>query len=233
VIALYGVLLASLAGSVHCTAMCGPFVCVYAGVGRSPGTARSHVAYHLGRLLSYALLGALAGSLGRSADQLGLLVGISRGAAIFAGALMVGWGVSTILAARGAASFPRAPWATLRLPLGALLARLRGRPAIVRAGATGLLTTLLPCGWLYTFVAAAAGSGSAVGGVATMAIFWLGTLPALTVLGAVAQRLAGRFGPRLPVAAASLVVLLGLLTIAGRMGFMPTLAPDLAHSSAH
>lgn len=230
--ALLGVLLASLGGSVHCAGMCGPFVCVYAGLGRGKMRGAAQVAYHGGRLVSYTILGAAAGSFGLAADRLGVLVGVSRGAAVLAGTLMVAWGVSAILTASGVALPWRGTTRMIRSPLGALLGRLRGRPAAVRAGATGLLTTLLPCGWLYAFVAAAAGSGSALGGIATMAVFWLGTLPALTVLGALTQRLAGRYGQRLPIAAASLVVILGLLTIAGRMGLMPAIVPAVAHADA-
>ncbi|MGH7696815.1 MAG: sulfite exporter TauE/SafE family protein [Gemmatimonadaceae bacterium] len=229
--ALLGILLASLAGSVHCSGMCGPFVCLYAGLGNGPSNRWLHVAYNGGRLLSYLMLGALAGALGAGADRLGVLVGISRAAALLAGALMILWGMNTILTARGVTLPWRRLTRTLRSPLGGLLGQLGRQPPLVRAGATGLLTTLLPCGWLYAFVAAAAGSGNALSGIATMGMFWLGTLPALTALGAVTQRLAGRYGPRIPVAMASVVVLLGVLTIAGRVGLMPSLALPVAHVS--
>lgn len=230
---LLGILIASLAGSVHCAGMCGPFVCVYAGLNGGPGRGAAHAAYHAGRLVSYAVLGAIAGSLGLAANRLGLLVGVSRGAAFVAGTLMIVWGVSAILTARGVVLPWRRNARHVRSPFAALLSRVRGRSPAVRAGATGLLTTLLPCGWLYAFVAAAAGSGSALGGVVTMSVFWLGTLPALTVLGIVAQRVAGRYGSRLPIAAASFVVLLGLLTIAGRMGWVPALGPGMGDPGAH
>jgi hypothetical protein len=228
VTALISVLLASLAGSVHCAGMCGPFVCVYAGLATGHGRGWLHVAYHGGRLASYMTLGAFAGALGAGANALGGLLGVSRAAALLAGVLMVWWGTHTILAARGVVLWRRTGH-TLRSPLGAVLQRLRGRPPVIRAGATGLLTTLLPCGWLYAFVAVAAGSGSAPAGIATMAVFWLGTLPALTAVGALTQRLAGRYGRRLPVVMASLVVALGILTIAGRLGVVPPLPLSSAH----
>jgi sulfite exporter TauE/SafE len=229
VTALLGVLFASLVGSVHCAGMCGPFVCVYAGLGNGKSNRSLHVAYNGGRLLSYLALGAAAGALGAGADRLGVLVGVSRAAALLAGALMVLWGTSTILTARGITLPWRRLTRSLRTPLGPLLGRLRERAPLVRAGATGLLTTLLPCGWLYAFVAAAGGSGNALSGMATMAMFWLGTLPALTALGALTQRFAGRYGPRLPMVMASVVVVLGVLTIAGRVGLMPSLSLPVAH----
>jgi sulfite exporter TauE/SafE len=58
----------SLLGSVHCAAMCGGFVCLYSGSGPARHTgAAPHVAYNAGRLVSYLLLGAIAGSVGRCA----------------------------------------------------------------------------------------------------------------------------------------------------------------------
>ena len=51
------VLAASLLGSPHCAAMCGGFVCFYAGAGRAHRAGRRHVAYNAGRLVSYVLLG--------------------------------------------------------------------------------------------------------------------------------------------------------------------------------
>ena len=78
-----GVLTASLLGSMHCAGMCGGFVCFYAtgADGRAGGTG-SHVAYNVGRLVSYLVLGLLAGVLGQGLDRVGGLVGLSRGAAV-------------------------------------------------------------------------------------------------------------------------------------------------------
>ena len=59
-----------------------------------------------------------------------------------------------------------------------------------RGAATGLLTTLLPCGWLYAFVITAAGTGNALAGAGLMATFWVGTLPMLTIVGIGVRKLA-------------------------------------------
>ena len=215
------VLTASLLGSPHCAGMCGPFVCFYA-VGQRSGLA-PHVAYNIVRLVSYVTLGALAGAVGAQLDTAGQLAGISRAAAVLSGLLMAGWGVSRIAAelrirvssvglrAAGTGPLP------LQQALGAVMLRMRAQPPVVRAGATGLLTTLLPCGWLYAFVVTAAGTGSALTGMAVMATFWIGTLPALVAVGAGVQRLAGPLARRLPLASAMVLVALGLLSISGRL----------------
>ena len=69
--AIFAILVASLLGSVHCAGMCGGFVCFYAAGART--TLATHVAYNLGRLVSYLLLGVMAGLVGMSVDRAGAL----------------------------------------------------------------------------------------------------------------------------------------------------------------
>lgn len=227
---LVAVLAASLLGSVHCAAMCGGFTCLYAA-GRVPGSGPAHpgrastalplVAYNAGRLVSYLILGAVAGSIGGSIDHLGALARVSRLAAIVSGALLAIWGANTLLAALGLRSTqPGAP-RFVQVVMGGLLLRLRGYSATVRGAATGLLTTLLPCGWLYAFAATAGGTGNVRDAMLVMTAFWLGTLPVMVTIGASAQRVFGAFQRRLPLVAAGVAVLLGVLTMLGRLSVRP------------
>ena len=223
---LLSVLAASLLGSVHCAAMCGGFVCMYAGTGarkdsaRSPGY-RAHAAYNGGRLISYVILGAIAGSLGYGVDRVGAIAQVGRLAAIVSGALMVAWGASTLLSALGVRVPRMGASRRIQVLFANLLVGLRGRSPAVRSAATGLLTTLLPCGWLYAFVATAGGTGRATHGMLVMLFFWLGTLPVMTAVGAGAQGLFGSFRRRLPMVSAGVAVVLGLLAIAGKMTVRP------------
>jgi sulfite exporter TauE/SafE len=130
---------------------------------------------------------------------------------------MVAWALATIAATFGARTpGTLAPEWTKRALGGALLA-MRDRPPTVRAALTGLLTTLLPCGWLYAFAATAAGSGSVAGGALVMAVFWAGTVPMMLGVGLGAQRLLSPVARRLPVVGAVAVLVLGLLSISGKM----------------
>jgi sulfite exporter TauE/SafE len=224
---LLPVVLASVLGSVHCAGMCGGFVAAYAGDGAHRGMA-SHLAYNAGRLVTYTALGALAGALGGALDLAGQSVGLGRVAALFTGVTLVVFGVARLW--RGPrlitlrASAPRGP---LRV-LGALLARVHAQPRALRALLLGLGTTLLPCGWLYSFVAVAAGSGSAVHGGALMAAFWLGTLPALLGVGLSFGWVGARLRAHLPRIAALSSVLLGLVTLGVRA--LPTSLDPPHHS---
>ena len=172
--------LAGLAGgATHCAAMCGPFVLAQAAamadrtaiggmLQRLSGAALAP--YHLGRVLGYGVLGALAG---------GVIGAISLG---------TGWRVVLAVAAllmfaqasaRLAALLPRL--AAPRLPdvLEARLGLLLAAPSGLRGVALGLLLSALPCGLLYGALAGAAATGSALGGALAMVSFVAGTVPAL------------------------------------------------------
>jgi sulfite exporter TauE/SafE len=219
--------------------MCGGFVCLYAGAGspRHEQGARSgargmapHMAYNGGRLVSYLVLGAMAGSLGHGVDRIGSVAGIGRLAAIVAGALMVVWGGSTLLAALGVRMAHAAAPRRLQAILTSLLVRFRGKSPVVRGAATGLLTTLLPCGWLYVFVATAGGTGRLPDALAVMFFFWLGTLPMMVAVGLGAQRVFGAFQRRLPLVGAGVAVVIGLLAIAGKMTIRPMDHASVGHT---
>jgi len=225
-----GVLVASLVGSVHCAGMCGGFVCFYAGStsGTDAVAVRAHALYNVGRLMSYLLLGAIAGTVGAGVSRLGLLVGVGHAATVVAGALMVGWALSTIAAQRGVSiGTLHAPLAWQRT-LGGLLQSVRDQPMAIRAALTGLFTTMLPCGWLYVFVATAGGTGSVRSAVFTMAVFWAGTVPAMLAVGVGAQTVLAPFRRRLPAFSAAVVLIMGLLSLSGRLS--PVSATAAAHA---
>ncbi len=206
---------ASLLGIPHCFAMCGGFVCFYSGAGSGP-TGRAHLSYHLGRLASYAALGALAGALGVGLDHLGAAAGVQRAAAIVSGFALIVWGGLGLVRARGVRIGPPRLGMHGRSPIARALAAVRTWPAPARALALGLVTTLLPCGWLYLFVGTAAGTGSVLAGAVIMAAFWAGTVPILAGIGLVAQRAIAPLRAKLPALSAAALVLAGLLTITGK-----------------
>lgn len=199
---------ASLAGSLHCVAMCGPLVGLHGGA-RSLRLAGVHA---LGRLATYATLGVLAGLVGRAVDVAGRLAAAQHVASIAAGLVIVAWGVRAIAVARG--------WWHVRAARATLwhrgLVQIRGRRAVRRAWLIGVLTGLLPCGWLWAFVVSAAGTASPAAGAVVMAVFWLGTVPAMTGVLALGGPVIARIRRRLPVISACVLIALGLATLAVR-----------------
>ncbi len=177
---------AGLVGSFsHCIAMCSPFVLAQTREGTGNALARLSqgllLPYHLGRLTTYSLLGALAGAVGQDIVVLTrwhwLLPLFLAGAAL----LFLIRGLSALLPGRshaGAVIFGRGA--------GNLLAKLAGplfaAPGPARGYLLGIVLGLLPCGFLYAALAAAAGSGSALHGALAMAAFATATVPALVIV---------------------------------------------------
>ncbi|MEM8758692.1 MAG: sulfite exporter TauE/SafE family protein, partial [Planctomycetota bacterium] len=192
------VLVASVVGSLHCAGMCGAFVAMAVGLDREASKARLIAAYNGGRLVTYTLIGVLAGWLGGAFDSGAELVGLQRGAAALAAATMIVIGTAAFLKALGV-RLPRVrgPKAVQGAFVHVARVSVRFSPA-KRAGAIGLATGLLPCGWLYAFALLAAGTAHPVAGGLVMAAFWMGTLPMLVSLGAGVRLIAGSVGRAAP-----------------------------------
>lgn len=217
----------SLMGSLHCAGMCGPFL-LFAVGSESGRPARAHYlhgAYHIGRLLTYTVLGVIAGFLGQALDFGGSMLGVQRIAAILAGTLMIAFGIAVTLRAIGKnVSQPRPPKFLQKVVSRGHAVAMDLEPT-QRALAIGLLTTLLPCGWLYTFAIAAAGTGSPIYGALTMATFWAGTLPVMVSLGVGLRALTGPLRKHVPIISALAVVAVGVATVFGRIT-IPVITKD-------
>lgn len=201
------VLTASLLGSTHCAGMCGAFA-AFATSPDVPNAAHQrpasrwslNLAYNGGRLATYIAFGLAAGALGAAFDLGGsLLLGLQRTASLVAAGLMISVGTIALLKHFGV-RIGRAPvpgFVVQFVRAGHL--RAFELPALPRAFVIGLLTTFLPCGWLYTFVLVSAGTADPMAGALMMAIFWIGTLPVMAAVGFGAQMLSGSIRPHLPL----------------------------------
>jgi len=168
------------------------------------------VAYNLGRIGSYTLAGALAGTVG-SAVWLGSNLLPLQQAAFAIGSLMM------ILIGLHLAGIPVLSHWLERV--GSRVWKLiepAARRSLRRGGLTGALLAgaawgWVPCGMVYSVLTAALVSGSATAGAAIALAFGLGTLPALTALGWLTRRgLAQTRSPALMRAAGVLIVMWGV-----------------------
>lgn len=199
--------------SLHCALMCGA---INAAQVRSHGAVplrQALLLVHGGRVLGYALLGALAGALGARLalwlpDALSgrVLQGLAALALLAAGLQQVGDGL--LIPGHGRGSCGMRPG-------------IRS-PSPIRLVGQGLLWALMPCGILYTVVLLAALSASPVAGFGLLAAFGLGTVPLMGVsgslLGAVMRT---RHTQGLRHAAGAALVTLGLAGLV-----LATLSPD-------
>jgi len=210
---------AAAVGSLHCVGMCGGLIAV-AGEGAS-GTSQRLVVqggYQGARLVSYLVLGMVAGALGHALDLAGRAAGLGKSAAIVAGAVMMAWGLWAMLEAGGARLGLRLPALRL-LPSSALawLGRASQRPPLWRAILLGGASAFLPCGFLYAFALAGAATASPWGGALVLGSLWLGSLPALLGFGLLIGGLTSRLRRHVPLLSAACVFTLGLLTLSSRV----------------
>jgi hypothetical protein len=215
------VLVASLLGSVHCVGMCGPLALMAGHSSGSGSGSCSRVAvYHAGRIFAYAILGLVVGLLGSGLQQTGTWLGLQRLAAQLAGGSMLVIGLWTMVGLMQGQ--------TLHMPLPVFVQRLVQQahrwsvrlPPLRRAWSIGMVTALLPCGWLYSFLLVAAGTAAPLQGATVMVFFGLGSVPALATVVASAQwmirRAAGSWSRWIPWLGACLIVLVGVSTLVQR-----------------
>ncbi len=221
------VFIASLLGSLHCVGMCGPFA-LLAGANseRRKSAVVPTLAYSGGRLVTYSIVGLIFGSLGLVLNQGTSFANWQQSATYIAGGLMIAVGMIAMARYFGARIRLPKVLSPMQRVLKTGFARTKALPPIQRAFAIGALTSLMPCGWLYTFAITAAGTGSPFWGVAVMAVFWMGTVPVMAALMLGFDRIGTSIQKRLPVVMASLVILIGVFTLVYR-------APVVIGSEAH
>lgn len=186
--------LAGLLAAFHCVGMCGG---ILGALGLStPQAVRQHrlrflgyvLAYNLGRVVSYSLIGLLVGAVGSAmADTVQLAYGhlVLR---VLGAAVMLGMGLH--LAGwfpqfKQIESIGRPVWRRLE-PLARRLMPVR---SISAALAYGMVWGWLPCGLVYSMLVYAATSADAKAAAAVMFGFGLGTLPVMLVVGLMFQPL--------------------------------------------
>jgi sulfite exporter TauE/SafE len=177
-LSLLGALLAGLLGGVHCVGMCGGIVAAFSF--RADGSAppfRLHLAYNAGRVLSYTVFGALAGTLGSTLNLLEirpvqtLLYLLAQGVMILLGLYLAGWNHWVLAFEKLGGGL----WRQISPAFRSLLP-VRNVPGGLLAG---MVWGWLPCGLVYSVLVAAFAAGSASSGAALMLAFGLGTLPNL------------------------------------------------------
>ncbi len=183
--------MAGLMGGLHCAAMCGGIVCLINGRSKDEARAarwRIPLAYNAGRIASYTMAGALAGSVG----QAGLLL---RGSFPVQQVLMLAAGLTLCLMAtylagisplmRGMESVGAVLWRQVE-PLARRLLPVDSMPKALGLGA---LWGWMPCGMVYAALLLALSTGDPVQGGAVMLAFGLGTLPNMLLMNVLAGRM--------------------------------------------
>lgn len=178
----------------HCLGMCSPLTVAFSLSHQfSKGGSWQqqfwfNLLLNLGRVLSYAIVGAAIGGLGSVLIAGGQFAGIDsvlrRGLAIFTGLLLIWFGLSNI----NPRFLPQVPivhpiQGKLHDLLQNVMLRLARSQRWWTPAALGMIWGLIPCGFLYAAQIKAAETGNVWYGAATMLAFGLGTTPMMLGVG--------------------------------------------------
>jgi len=217
-ISYLGAFVVGLLGGGHCLGMCGGIVSALT-LGQPQRNAAQQgfwmlqLAYNGGRLLSYALAGALAGGLGLLLAQAGPLHQTQLVLNTLAGLFMIllglylgGWWSLLSRVERAGAPL----WKKIE-PLGRKLLPVH---SATQAWLLGMVWGWLPCGLVYSSLIWAMSAGGPLQGAGLLAAFGLGTLPNLLLMGAATGWLSAFIRkPLTRKLAGILVMILGLMML--------------------
>ena len=230
---------AGFLGSVHCLGMCGGVSGVIAVAARSspshnstdvamtlaipitfvpaahafPAPSSNVLAFNAGRIASYAVAGAIAGSAGSLVGQ-AWLVGSSfplrAGLFVFANLMIVLTGLYLMGLPQMLAPLERAG-GRIWQHLSPYTKRFLPMDSLPRAAAFGVLWGWIPCGLVYAMLLTAMSAANAGMGALTMLAFGIGTLPAMLSAGLMAGQLRRwTRDSRVRLASGTAVIALGL-----------------------
>lgn len=209
----YGlILLTGALTSLHCVGMCGAIVLAYSiqPVTENISTRKQngfllHTAYNGGRILSYAVLGAVAGIIGMTfswIEQIGQYVSVIGGVImIISGLALLGFIPITTRISLGSSIFRK------------LQASLLHKRTFHSKLLLGFLTPLLPCGILYAMLAKATATGNAINGAITMSLFGIGMSPSLIFFGSMSSFFSSRVRRGAEQLAAAAVIIMGIILV--------------------
>lgn len=221
---IYAALLLGLISSLHCIGMCGPIAMMLPVSRNNPEKrALQIITYHLGRILSYTMIGLLFGIVGRGF----YLAGLQQSLSISAGILMV---IMVLMPTKLFAKY------NFSKPAFRLISKLKNKlgqqfskSSFKSIFSIGLLNGLLPCGMVYAAVFGALTMPKLYLSATYMALFGLGTMPLMS--GVVYLQRFFTLGIRnkiqklIPIA----VACIGILFIARGLGLdIPYVSPNAA-----
>jgi Uncharacterized conserved protein len=195
----FSAFLAGVIGGPHCMMMCGGFVAALSSV-NSPvavvsqndrrASSKNRNAWlllvtHLGRIISYVLVGTLLGLLGQWA--FGYLLEMQRVMATLAAVVLI---ALAIMIARGSSGWVFLERAGLKLYqkiMPRFAAHTQNQNGVLSRFVLGLLWGMTPCGLVYGIFPLALLAGGAWQGALVMLAFGLGTLPNLLLAGLALQ----------------------------------------------
>lgn len=218
---IFSAFILGLMGSLHCIGMCGP-IAFMLPVDRSSNTKKLFQIgiYHVGRVLSYGILGVLFGFLGK-----GLYVfGLQQKLSILIGVLMI---LIILIPSKSLNQY------NLSKPIYSIISKIKSKLGQELKRKTtdtfltiGFLNGFLPCGLVYMALFGAIAMGNPLQGGVYMILFGLGTIPLMTTAIYFGGLLKGTRRMKIQKLIPVFVVIIGLLFIIRGLGLgIPYFSP--------
>lgn len=222
---LISALILGLLGSFHCIGMCGP-IAFMLPVDRKNQIKQFFqiLSYHLGRLITYSLIGLLFGLLGKGFQ----LFGFQQQISIITGALMI----LVIVLPKFFQKIKITQSITILIgkvksALGKELANKQNNTFFT----IGFLNGFLPCGLVYMAVLGAISTSNALMGSLYMFLFGLGTIPLMSAVVYLGNFANGMFRKRIQQIIPIVVIAIGMLFILRGLGLnIPYISPHTSVS---
>ncbi|NJB81857.1 sulfite exporter TauE/SafE family protein [Wenyingzhuangia aestuarii] len=165
-----------LLSSLHCVGMCGPIAfALPVHKGSTSQKWQKILAYHLGRLVTYAVIGAIFGLFGRAF----VLAGLQQFLSVLAGAVLI------IIALFQKRILNALEQKTSSKVVGLIregYQKIAKSSSVANFFSLGALNGLLPCGTVYIALIGAIATQNLWSGSIYMLVFGLGTVPLMMVL---------------------------------------------------
>lgn len=215
-----------LIGSFHCIGMCGPIaIAIPSKHLHWKNKILDGILYNAGRTLTYGLMGAVFGLLGKGFK----LSGLQQGMSVIMGTIII---FSVLM-----------PVLYIKLTnIDKFLNKLLGRLKIVfeKAFSTqshsslftiGILNGFLPCGLVYLAITGAVASGDIWSGWIYMILFGLGTIPVMLTLTLTSKLISHQFRNKIKKIIPIFIIILGILLILRGMNLgIMYISPDFSEA---
>lgn len=218
---LWSALILGLLGSFHCIGMCGP-IAFMLPVNRTNNYKKitQITVYHIGRLLTYGIIGLVFGLIGKGL----YLFGFQQKLSIIIGIIMI---LIVIIPEKTFNKY------NLSKPVYKAISKVKSALGAAFKKKTtdtfltiGFLNGFLPCGLVYMALFGAIAGGDAYKGSLYMIVFGLGTIPLMTTAIYFSHFLKGTARQKIQKIIPVFVVVIGLLFIIRGLGLgIPYLSP--------
>ena len=210
-----------LLGSFHCVGMCGPIAFMLPVDRNNTFKKVTQISlYHIGRLLSYSIMGLVFGLIGKGLN----LFGFQQQLSIIIGVVMI---IVILIPYKTFNKY------NISKPIYKVISKVKSALGSALKKKTsdtfltiGFLNGFLPCGLVYMAIFGAIAGGNAAEGSLYMAFFGLGTIPLMTTAIYFSNFLKGAMRQKIQKAIPVFVVLIGVLFILRGLGLgIPYLSP--------